>query len=262
MKILNKIILLFIIISCANNIYSQKNRFIYEYKFSLDSSKKEFLQKSIYLLDIDKDKSVFYNEKEILNDSILTDANEFSIVHSDKIMKTHTEYSVNQMTRLFKDNYLVNDDRVQKWKILNDKNKILNYNVQKAELNYMGRKWTAWFTTEIPIQDGPYKFHGLPGLIMKIEDFEKTHVFELIGVENDFYIRNFETKGFIKINYLKYKKLYKEYRQNPAKKLMGVEISNTQDGISSDEFKRKMSEYYKRQVSQDNNILDLDLLKN
>lgn len=33
---------------------------------------------------------------------------------------------------------------------------------QKATCDFAGRKWIAWFTTEIPIQDGPYKFYGLP----------------------------------------------------------------------------------------------------
>ena len=47
-----------------------------------------------------------------------------------------------------------------------------------------GRKWTAWFTTEIPIQDGPYKFRGLPGLIVKIEDETKSHCFALNGIKN------------------------------------------------------------------------------
>lgn len=261
MKAFNKILFLFIFIFCTSILYAQKNRFIYEYKFTLDSTKKDHLQKGIYLLDTYKDESIYYNEKEVLNDSILTISNESSTMFSDKIKKRYPEYSINQITRLFKDNYLVNDERIQNWKILDDKDKILNYNVQKAELNFMGRKWIAWFTTEIPIQDGPYKFHGLPGLILKIEDSEKTHIFELVGIKNNFYERNFDSKGFIRINYSKYKKLYKEYRQNPTKKLMGVEISNTQDGINSNDFKRKMAEYYKRQICQENNILEIDLLK-
>jgi GLPGLI family protein len=40
----------------------------------------------------------------------------------------------------------VNDERKLDWKILNDKQKILNYNTQKASLNFAGRAWNAWFT--------------------------------------------------------------------------------------------------------------------
>ena len=46
--------------------------------------------------------------------------------------------------------------------------KIGEFETQKAETFIFGRKWTAWFSPEIPIQDGPYKFRGLPGLIVKI----------------------------------------------------------------------------------------------
>ena len=69
------------------------------------------------------------------------------------------------------------------WKILPETTKIEEYKVQKATLDFGGRKWIAWFTKEIPFQDGPYKFHGLPGLIVKIEDSDKNYSWELAGVK-------------------------------------------------------------------------------
>ena len=41
----------------------------------------------------------------------------------------------------------------------------------------------AWFTSEIPIQRGPWKFGGLPGLIVKISDAKKEYNFELVKLE-------------------------------------------------------------------------------
>lgn len=67
------------------------------------------------------------------------------------------------------------------WKILNEKEKIGAYNAQKATTDFGGRKWTAWFSTELPFQDGPYKFSGLPGLIVKIEDEDKSYSWVLQG---------------------------------------------------------------------------------
>lgn len=67
------------------------------------------------------------------------------------------------------------------WKIL-DETKIVNgYTVQKAttqSYNYPKDSSsnfgiaTAWFTTEIPVSIGPYRYHGLPGLILELS-FER-----------------------------------------------------------------------------------------
>ncbi|MEG1650143.1 MAG: GLPGLI family protein, partial [Rikenellaceae bacterium] len=46
-----------------------------------------------------------------------------------------------------------------------------------------GREYEAWFTTEIPISEGPWKFYGLPGLIAKLHDKQKHYSFELIGFQ-------------------------------------------------------------------------------
>jgi len=42
----------------------------------------------------------------------------------------------------------------------------------------------AWFTREIPIAEGPYKFYGLPGLIIKISDSRDYYSFELTKINN------------------------------------------------------------------------------
>jgi GLPGLI family protein len=47
-------------------------------------------------------------------------------------------------------------------KISSEKRKIGDFDCQRAELDYGGRKWIAWFAAEIPFQDVPYVFHGLP----------------------------------------------------------------------------------------------------
>lgn len=71
-----------------------------------------------------------------------------------------------------------------KW-TLNAKDSIVaNYKCQQAETFYLGRKWKVWFTSELPIHDGPWKLHGLPGLILHAEDSEHLFSFSCIQVEN------------------------------------------------------------------------------
>lgn len=60
---------------------------------------------------------------------------------------------------------------------------ILGYECSKATAEFAGRRYTAWFTSEIPLPFGPYKFGGLPGLILKIEDSERQFTWEATGFE-------------------------------------------------------------------------------
>ena len=73
---------------------------------------------------------------------------------------------------------------VQQWNISADTLTILGYICQKANTEFRGRNYEAWFSPDIPVNDGPWKFYGLPGLIMKVSDSENLFSFEIIGLEN------------------------------------------------------------------------------
>jgi len=66
------------------------------------------------------------------------------------------------------------------WKIITNSDTIINsFKCIKATTNFAGRNYNAWFTIQVPISDGPYKFCGLPGLIIKINDNTNQHCFTL-----------------------------------------------------------------------------------
>ena len=46
------------------------------------------------------------------------------------------------------------------WKLVNEEKEINTLSCKKATLNFLGRKWIAWYATKIPINTGPYKFFG------------------------------------------------------------------------------------------------------
>ncbi|MEM5539399.1 GLPGLI family protein [Olleya sp. AS48] len=56
--------------------------------------------------------------------------------------------------------------------------KIGTYMCNKATTNFRGRNYIAWYTNDIPITFGPWKFHGLPGLILDM--YDQTHKYEWI----------------------------------------------------------------------------------
>lgn len=69
------------------------------------------------------------------------------------------------------ENYIVLDVKIKNsWSLIDEFKTIANFNCQKASISFRGRQYIAWFTTEIPVPTGPWKLHGLPGLIMEAYD--------------------------------------------------------------------------------------------
>jgi GLPGLI family protein len=65
------------------------------------------------------------------------------------------------------------------WVITPTTTTIAGYACQRATTTFGGRTWEAWFTRAVPIPEGPYKFYGLPGLIVKVGDKRGHYLFEL-----------------------------------------------------------------------------------
>lgn len=60
------------------------------------------------------------------------------------------------------------------------------WNCQKAVSNNKGRNLVAWFSVDIAISDGPYKFIAIPDLIIEIYDFENNYSFKLMQIKKNF----------------------------------------------------------------------------
>lgn len=285
---MKKIFLLFIFISA---LFSSQNRFIYDYKFVADSTNKADVKSEMMYLDISEKGSKFYSREVYVSDSIMTATYEKEIKATGsmnvimkpmtrrgsvryKIYKNYPNFETYSLSRIGMDQYKIWDKRTISWKILSEKQKIGNWETQKATTEFAGRKWTAWFTEELPFQDGPYKFRGLPGLIVKLEDATQSHVFELNAVGkykeevqkvSDFVGNNKE----IEINQEQYKKLFLEERNDPAKSLkMAVAngaVLQFRDGsgneISPSEMIKRREQQAKENNKKDNNIIEIDLLK-
>ena len=70
------------------------------------------------------------------------------------------------------------------WEILPETKNILGYKCQKAKGKFRGREYIAWFSSDIPRSDGPWKFCGLPGLILAVQDTKGDFVFTCTAIEN------------------------------------------------------------------------------
>lgn len=76
------------------------------------------------------------------------------------------------------------DFNVNGWRLVNDQKNIMGYKCNKAIIKYGDREWIAWYSNEIPIQDGPYVFYGLPGIILEISSADNDYKFYAVGIEN------------------------------------------------------------------------------
>ncbi len=262
--------------------FAQNKRFIYEYKFIPDSTNAEDLKTEMMFLDTNKQGSKYYSYTVFNSDSLMkidlekqlaatgsinirSDMQKGSVRYS--VTKTYPDYKINLHRRLSMDAYNISDDRKVNWKISPDKEKIGEWNTQKAEADFAGRHWIAWFSTEIPIQDGPYKFHGLPGLIVKIEDRTGSHKMELKGIKNiqgDLNINVFEAKE-IAINSKQFQKVIKEYENDPTKGIKQMQMGGAtivltgKDGTTS-KVAKEQEDRLKNQIKKDNNRIELDIV--
>lgn len=69
------------------------------------------------------------------------------------------------------------------WTLLPDTMTILSYPCRKATCHFKGRHYEAWYTPEIPKNEGPWKLCGLPGLILKAQDSQGHYTFICTGIE-------------------------------------------------------------------------------
>ncbi|MBR8703000.1 GLPGLI family protein [Porphyromonas levii] len=63
------------------------------------------------------------------------------------------------------------------WQITAESKELLGYPCQKATCRFRGRNYEAWFTMQLPLNNGPWKFRNLPGLILKVSDEKGDFIF-------------------------------------------------------------------------------------
>ncbi len=170
-------------------------RYVITYTFDaiLDTTKTE--KKTDQLcLEIGSHLSKVYSLRAYKADSIATD---LMIKRIDNIVRTPAEpmpdiiyknYPSGKLTFIsrtvggvlrYEEDYPI----VIKWKLIPEKKDFLGYTCQKAEAVFRGRMYTAWFTPEIPLKEGPGKFGGLPGLILQLSDSQDHFNYTCVGIE-------------------------------------------------------------------------------
>ncbi|HCN49456.1 MAG TPA: GLPGLI family protein [Chryseobacterium sp.] len=206
------------------SLFSAQNyRFVYEYKMK-NEIYSDSLVTDYMALDTDGKKSYFYNLTKYERDSAYAVNKNFGTLFKkgyDRNLSYLIEKNFSKKTIRFYDKFksvdlVTTDNEVPVWKIEKEFAKINNMNCQKAVADYKGRIWEAWFSKDYPISDGPYKFSGLPGLVVKVRDKENQHQFNLIQIKKMKTMFDLVPKKGKTMTDAEYKKLMKNYIFIPA----------------------------------------------
>lgn len=143
----------------------------------------------ILTLYIGDNKSIFQNDKKYKIDSIIDSQPYFQMSSRPMFKVSHVvKKEFNQPDLIYSDKidnvnfgYKEKNPPMQ-WKLINEKKNILTYECYKAETTFRGRNFIAWYTKDIPISDGPYKFAGLPGLILEVYDDNDNFHYKLLAI--------------------------------------------------------------------------------
>lgn len=199
-----------------------KSKLVVEYKMTkmIDTIQKETFDDDLTLL-IGNKGSLYYSSKWIylsnkfkeLADRMIQDCVVGATVETKGTRTliynnyTTAAYQVVEPIKLKNYSYELKGDLLS-WKMLKGSKKILGYNCQKAEARHRGRLWTAWFTAAIPLQEGPWFFRGLPGLVLEVTDSQNHFKFEAQAVKKEALPITFSVDKTIKTTKAEIEKIY------------------------------------------------------
>jgi len=172
-----KHILIFVLFTSLH-LVAQKNievSYLIQYNTEIPNQKTAALQ-----IDFKHNKSLFFTSKGTLKSGATEKDNIITI-----IQKGGEEYNImdkskdSLKTKTFINNgtYIVCETiPVFKWELeSNEEKKIGDYICKKATTTFRGRNYIAWYTLDFTTYFGPWKFNGLPGLIMEVYDETNRH---------------------------------------------------------------------------------------
>ncbi len=173
--------------------------FVYDYRCCVDTT--EALEDNIssdnMLLQIGSNGlSKFSSYKNLTVDSIIMRSSQEQIANAalegklsnGEFMTIFKNYPTGKLTHTEKicQDWFRYDEEMPSfdWELTDSVTNVLGYECQSAKCKFRGREWTVFYTEDIPLSDGPWKLHGLPGLIMKASDEKGHYTFECIGIKS------------------------------------------------------------------------------
>lgn len=253
--------------SSASYFLAQNYQITYLVKFKpvkeADSFKTEFM-----MLDIVKDQSIFYNldkekidslvSKNKIKDALSLQSPLLRLRVSKKLSKNYCAVGIafNQFDYWY-------EEKAPQYQNLKKSGNYKAYAVNEAYTVFGKRKWLILYTNDIPINDGPYVFYGLPGLVLKAESLDGDYTFEVTEVKK---INNLSLPVQQKANIKKEKfsKNITDFIKDPASRRinfrndLGDRFTYDFNGIKDINYK-ETNEQIKTIIQKFNNYSDKDI---
>ena len=180
----------------SERIASEIMEFVYDYRCCVDTtgSLSENYDSDNMLLQIGPNGlSKFSSYKNLTVDSILMRSTKEQIAQASldgklstgEFMTIYKNYPMGRLIhteKICQDWFRYDEEMPSlEWELCDSVSNVLGYECLSARCRFRGRVWTVFYTEEIPLMNGPWKLHGLPGLIMKASDENGHYTFECIG---------------------------------------------------------------------------------
>lgn len=236
----NRLIYLFtLLVTCVLNAQIEVE---YEYTYRTDSTNIHSAKTEKMVLQYEEGKSIFFSKERWLGmkklERDVSSGSEINLMdkgrygHRLSAIKVEKNFSTNHLNfydTILTDHFTYEENLPKiEWQITGEKLELLGYKVGVAQGKFRGRNYTAWYTEEISISDGPYKFSGLPGMILKIEDDKKNFSFTAIAIAKLKEIDNVIEGNWIKST----RAQYQEIKKKSVVDMVGYIKSNSEVSIT------------------------------
>lgn len=234
-----------------NNTFPTDYECLYEYKVT---NSKSITDTYTTILQIGRDCSCFMDYTAFQSDSVNAtpqasdeDIKKYqmqemknSSFFDQTVLQNHPQGEMSVYSVIPPDYYMYKEKLCPiQWSLSNETDTVCGYVCQKATGEYGGRKWVVWYAPEIPTTYGPWKFCGLPGLVMRAYDTENIHRFEAITFrKGTLPIAVPDIPHIVTVERDKFVKSKNKYEEDPMKNIPLESISDmtvqkNEDGKSS-----------------------------
>lgn len=210
----------------------------YTYRFVKDTNYPNDKRTGMTILQVGKHYNRFCDYNELRFDSICDELSrgKMSMIEASPLMlaalkknvftesilidKQENKETIQRTAGLLTQKYQYEEDCPKlEWEVLKGDTTIAGYHCNKAKTNLFGRDYIAWYSTDVNMPYGPYKFNGLPGLVFCIMDTQGHFEFTLNGLQKankytPIYLWN--NKSIVKTNRKTVREIYKNYCADPV----------------------------------------------